>query len=121
LNFSSARKRFDVAAIDEWRRDPTIAPGPDHLAEPWLRPYKIGVTIAPIKAPRPGNEPSNSQAWVPGCSALNTDLAMSPTTISMSRPPLNPKKAPKGIIAMIIATRRLLVIMAGCHVIMTNF
>src|SRR5215217_7782871 len=49
--------------------------------------------IAPIRAPSPGNEPSNCQAGVPGCSALNTDLAMSPTMISMSRPPMNPRTA----------------------------
>jgi hypothetical protein len=46
---------------------------------------------------------------VPGCSALNTDLAMSPTMITMSRPPMNPRIAPNGIMAMIIAGRRLLV------------
>jgi hypothetical protein len=73
------------------------------------RPYKIGPTIAPISAPSPGSRPSSCQASVPGCSALNTDLAMSPTMITMSRPPMNPSIAPKGIMAMIIAGRRLLV------------
>jgi hypothetical protein len=75
-----------------------------------LRAYKIGVTMAPIKAPSAGSEPSSCQTSLAGCSALNADLAMSPTMISISRPPMNPLMAPSGIMAMIIAGRRLLVL-----------
>lgn len=77
------------------------------VVERRLRPYKMGARMAPIKDPRPGSEPRNRKEIVAGFSALNTALAIRPTMISISRPPRKPSTAPIGIIAMIIAGRRL--------------